>query len=165
LNNNIVVESEKFNLIKEAISMTCYKHPNLIKFYGICIENGTFFPKYLVLEYMNCGDLLQYLRKARTNNKLDFKTAIKISIDIASGCDFLQQMKMIHRDIAARNCLVASSSDSQTKIIVKIGDFGLARGLYMNDYYRHDDKRLLPIRWMSPESLKDGVYTAQSDVW
>ena len=24
---------------------------------------------------------------------------------------------------------------------------------------------MLPVRWMSPESLKDGVFISQSDVW
>ena len=48
---------------------------------------------------------------------------------------------------------------------VKIGDFGLARDIYKNDYYRKEGEGLLPVRWMSPESLIDGVFTTQSDVW
>ncbi len=50
---------------------------------------------------------------------------------------------------------------------VKIGDFGLARDVYKNDYYRigQNGDKCLPVRWMSPESLVDGVFTMQSDVW
>lgn len=48
---------------------------------------------------------------------------------------------------------------------MKIGDFGLARDIYKNDYYRKEGEALLPIRWMAPESLLDGVFTCQSDVW
>ena len=48
---------------------------------------------------------------------------------------------------------------------MKIGDFGLARDIYKNDYYRKEGEGLLPVRWMSPESLIDGVFTIQSDVW
>ena len=97
------------------------------------------------------------------------KKAIKISIDIANGCEFLEQNKMVHRDIAARNCLVTSlaeeMSNNDFNIVAKIGDFGLARELYVNDYYKQGGNRLLPIRWMSPESIFDGIFTTQSDVW
>lgn len=54
---------EKFDLIKEAIALGSFKHNNLIKFYGICLEEDN--PKYLVLEYMKLGDLLSYLRCTR----------------------------------------------------------------------------------------------------
>ena len=44
-------------------------------------------------------------------------------------------------------------------------DFGMTRDIYETDYYRKGGKGLLPVRWMSPESLKDGVVTTNSDVW
>ena len=70
---------------------------------------------------------------------------------------------LTYRDLAARNCLVSSRDPTIRK--VKIGDFGLARDIYKNDYYRKEGEGLLPVRWMSPESLIDGVFTTQSDVW
>ena len=36
--------------------------------------------------------------------------------------------------------------------------FGMARNIYKNDYYRKEGERLLPIQWMSPESLVDGKF-------
>lgn len=54
---------EKFDLIKEAVALGSFKHNNLIKLYGICLEEDN--PKYLVLEYMKLGDLLSYLRGTR----------------------------------------------------------------------------------------------------
>jgi proto-oncogene tyrosine-protein kinase ROS len=66
------------------------------------------------------------------------------------------------RDLAARNCLVCVNGD---RTIVKIGDFGLARDIYKNDYYRKEGEGLLPVRWMSPESLIDGIFTTPSDIW
>lgn len=41
----------------------------------------------------------------------------------------------------------------------------MTRDIYETDYYRKGGKGLLPVRWMSPESLKDGVFTTMSDVW
>ena len=70
---------------------------------------------------------------------------------------------VLNRDLAARNCLVSNKENANW--CVKIGDFGLARDIYKNDYYRKEGEGLLPVRWMSPESLVDGVFTTQSDVW
>ena len=46
---------------------------------------------------------------------------------------------------------------------VKIGDFGLARGMYKNSYYRGGE--FLPIMWMSPEAISDHKFSSKSDVW
>ena len=66
--------------------------------------------------------------------------------------------------MAARNCLVSQISED-APYRVKLGDFGLARDIYRNDYYRKEGEALLPVRWMSPEALVDGVFTTQSDIW
>ncbi|KAH9500449.1 hypothetical protein Btru_071969 [Bulinus truncatus] len=41
----------------------------------------------------------------------------------------------------------------------------MARDVYMTDYYRKDNRALLPVRWMAPESLMDGIFTTMSDIW
>ena len=51
------------------------------------------------------------------------------------------------RDLAARNCLVGKS------YTIKIADFGMSRNLYSSDYYRIQGRAVLPIRWMSWESI------------
>lgn len=68
------------------------------------------------------------------------------------------------RDIAARNCLVNMNEDET--VTVKIGDFGLAREVYSMHYYKQaNDNKLLPIRWMAPEAIMDGLFTVKSDIW
>lgn len=49
--------------------------------------------------------------------------------------------------------------------MVKLGDFGMARPTFENDYYRFNRKGMLPVRWMAPESLALGFFTPASDVW
>jgi len=82
-----------------------------------------------------------------------------MTLDVARGLSYLAEMKYVHRDLACRNCLVNASR------VVKLGDFGMTRPIYENDYYKYHRKGLLPVRWMAPESLENGIYTPASDVW
>lgn len=123
------------------------------------------------MELMEGGDLLSYLRNNRPTaekpSNLNLLDLVSMCVDVASGCRYLEEMHFVHRDIAARNCLVKNISPGGISEgrVVKIGDFGLARDIYKNDYYRKEGEGLLPVRWMSPESLIDGVFTSQSDIW
>ena len=48
---------------------------------------------------------------------------------------------------------------------MKVADFGLSRVMKEGkDYYRMGQGGQLPVRWMSPESLLDLVFTMKSDV-
>lgn len=87
---------------------------------------------------------------------------VMCSFDVANGCKYMEETRFIHRDIAARNCLLTTKGPGR---IVKIADFGMARDIYRGDYYRKGAGTVLPIKWMSPESLFDGIYTTKSDVW
>ena len=51
--------------------------------------------------------------------------------------------------------------------MIKVSDFGLTEDLYARNYYRQakeDGVVKLPVKWMSLESLNDGVFTEKTDV-
>ena len=51
--------------------------------------------------------------------------------------------------------------------MIKVSDFGLTEDIYSKNYYRQgreDGVVKLPVKWMSPESLNDGVFTEKTDV-
>ena len=51
--------------------------------------------------------------------------------------------------------------------MIKVSDFGLTEDVYARNYFRQgreDGVLKLPVKWMSPESLNDGVFTEKSDV-
>ena len=89
----------------------------------------------------------------------DLPTVAHMAIQIADGMAYMAHKKFVHRDFAARNCMVSGD------LIVKIGDFGMTRDIYCSDYYRMGWNRAVPVRWMAPESLNDRIFTSESDVF
>ncbi|XP_001354560.3 protein sevenless isoform X2 [Drosophila pseudoobscura] len=159
--------SEFAELLQEAQLMSNFKHENIVCLVGICFDTDSIS---LIMEHMEAGDLLSYLRAARPNSQevvqgLSLSELLAMCIDVANGCSYLEDMHFVHRDLACRNCLVSEGTETGHRRMVKIGDFGLARDIYKSDYYRKEGEGLLPVRWMAPESLVDGVFTTQSDVW
>merc|ERR1719347_2042350 len=84
------------------------------------------------------------------NKVLDHGDMSYIAIQIASGMEYLSQHCYVHRDLAARNCLVGQN------MAVKIFDTGFSQDIYAADYYRTQNKSLIPLRWMPPESILFG---------
>lgn len=131
-------------------------HPNMLKLLGQCTET---LPFLAIMEFPPLGDLKSYLL---SQGKGPY---IKLAIDAASGLSCLHKNGFVHHDFAARNCLLMAD------MTLKIGDCGIGEDLFREDYY-DTGCDLLPVRWMSPESLcvKNGVwqlstFTSQSNVW
>lgn len=155
---------DRLDFLSEAEAMKRFDHTNIIKLLGVCLQTE---PIYTIMEFMLYGDLKTYLlaRRHLANGKIADDSDISpkrltmMALDVARALSYLADMKYVHRDVACRNCLVNAQR------IVKLGDFGMARTTFEKDYYVFSRKALLPVRWMAPESLTDGLFTPASDVW
>ncbi|XP_062306973.1 insulin receptor-like [Osmerus eperlanus] len=155
---------ERIEFLNEASVMKAFSCHHVVRLLGV-VSKGQ--PTLVVMELMTHGDLKSYLRCLRPDSENNpgrrpppsLGEIIQMAGEIADGMAYLNANKFVHRDLAARNCMVAED------YTVKIGDFGMTRDIYETDYYRKGGKGLLPVRWMAPESLKDGVFTAHSDCW
>ncbi|CAO2596154.1 Fibroblast growth factor receptor 4, partial [Lemmus lemmus] len=145
------------------------RHKNIINLLGVCTQEG---PLYVIVECAAKGNLREFLRARRppgpdlspdgprsSDGPLSFPALVSCAYQVARGMQYLESRKCIHRDLAARNVLVTEDD------VMKIADFGLARGIHHIDYYKKTSNGRLPVKWMAPEALFDRVYTHQSDVW
>jgi serine/threonine protein kinase len=108
------------NFQNEAIALDRVRHPNIISRLGHGTARdlaGTVF-HYLVLEYLEGGDLQN---ASRTGN-LSLKQAFKYIEQVCAGLRHAHRHNIIHRDIKPQNLLL--TKDRET---VKIADFGVAR--------------------------------------
>ncbi|XGW10093.1 hypothetical protein V3C99_011955 [Haemonchus contortus] len=142
-------------ICKEARIMRRYRHPNVVKFFGVAIEHE---PVMLVMEMVSGGSLDVHLQREAA--RITRRDRLRYSIGAAKGLEYLHENDCLHRDVAARNCLVHKGE-------VKISDFGLSRELSnrAKKYKLKDMKQRLPIRWLAPEVLCSGTYSKKSDVY
>lgn len=151
---------DKQEFLHEASVMKSFDTHHVVKLIGVVTRSLNVSSPLVIMELMTRGDLKTFLRQSRdSSTSITCAELYRMAIQIADGMAYLSAKKYIHRDLAARNCMVSADHT------VKIGDFGMARDIYFNDYYRKETKGLLPVRWMAPESLKDGVFTSDSDAW
>ncbi|XP_066263495.1 uncharacterized protein [Branchiostoma lanceolatum] len=136
-------------------------HPNIVQLYGVVTLTD---PKRIILEFAPHGNLQTYLTRLRVNtNAVNWATLLGFAVDVSKALQELERVKIVHRDVAARNVVITD------QMVAKLSDFGLARDVYTNTVYErtnhHGRDELLPLKWMALESLRDGSYTCQSDVW
>jgi tRNA A-37 threonylcarbamoyl transferase component Bud32 len=119
-------------------------HPNVVALIGVTPPPNF----WIVTEFLSRGSLYTLLHSAE---KVHDSQQMNIIRGIAAGMAHLHAQKIVHRDLAARNILL----DNQLN--AKISDFGLSR-------FGGEDEEIKtksdvgPIKWMSPEAIKDKVY-------
>ena len=146
---------------KEIKFMSCLKHPNVVRFIGVCRRD----PAFIMMEYMEEGDLSQFLQRYSeivetpfNDKQISTSTVVHMACQIANAMKYLTSLNFIHRDLACRNCLVGKN------FTVKLADFGMRRNLYESHYYQIHGQALLPIHWMATECFY-GIFSEKTDVW
>ncbi|RXG68442.1 Insulin receptor [Armadillidium vulgare] len=109
-----------------------------------------------VLELMEYKDL-RTLMTGPHRETLSHQVLLKMVTQAADGLAYLCSKHLVHRDVAARNCLINAS------YTLKIADLGMAGPpCYEGTKY---NKSIIVTRWMAPESLRSSIFTTKSDVW
>jgi hypothetical protein len=192
INNNMKNDQDFVNEISLYSNL---RHRNLSNLIGICSNDiigygssvtdmeetdefyeGKINPKCMIMEYLTNGDLHEYLlqRSCANQSTLSMCSGSTIGINsnisrnihdflfiaqqVAAGMEYLIKQNFVHKDLSARNIQMGDN------LTIKICDLGQYKDKYAKDYYKFQNK-LLPARWMSPESLLFGRYAQDTDVW
>ena len=142
-------------LTGEAKTMAALRHPNVIRFYGLCMEPGHYS---IVMELALKGSLYQLLH---SKSEIPWKIRYSIAMDIGAGLQYLHDKAIVHRDLKSLNVLLDGNLRAQ------LTDFGLAQVKIETKTKTAQPEKSVGTRpWMAPELF--GLrpkYSFESDIY
>lgn len=158
-------------LLHEIRTLSTLRHPDLVLFLGACFD---ITPVFFLTEYMEGGDLENYMRSQRQKTGAIYKPRLQISIQwamaVARALTFLHgcSRPIIHRDLKPLNLLLNRNLD------MKVTDFGLSK-IMAPQVYRAQAMDSSPAprmsggvgtwRYMAPEVVRFEQYTDRIDIY
>ncbi|KAF8384411.1 lin-18 [Pristionchus pacificus] len=92
---------------------------------------------------------------------------VSIAVQATRAVAHLHKYGVLHKDIAARNCIVSENAGAKNiseRLLVQLVDSSLSRDLFPSDYSLVGDE-LLPIKWMAIESIASRNFSSATDIW
>lgn len=140
--------------IREISLMKELKHENIVALHDVIHTENKLM---LVFEYMD-GDLKRYMDTHGERGALKPVTIKSFMYQLLKGIDFCHQNRVLHRDLKPQNLLINS------KGILKLGDFGLARafGIPVNTF----SNEVVTLWYRAPDVLLGSrTYNTSIDIW
>uniref|UniRef100_H0WZA0 Tyrosine-protein kinase n=1 Tax=Otolemur garnettii TaxID=30611 RepID=H0WZA0_OTOGA len=150
----VIKSGELADLAKEIQTLKSLRHEQLIQLHAVCSARE---PVYIVTELMHKGSLQAFLGSPE-GQALSLTLLLRFACQVAEGMSYLEQQRIVHRDLAGRNVLV------DNVLACKVADFGLAR-LLKDDIYSPSSGSKIPIKWTAPEAASYWVFSQKSDAW
>ncbi|MBN2304155.1 MAG: serine/threonine protein kinase [Anaerolineae bacterium] len=137
---------------READALKHLKHPHIVQLLDAFSEDSL---EYIVMEYVNGGSLFEHLN---SEGRMPLRTALDISLKVASALDHAHSQDIIHRDVKPANVMLT------TDLQPRLADFGIAR-------LNYHARVTLPNRvvgtpaYLSPEGIQGETTDPRSDIW
>ena len=142
-------------ILYEINLMRKLNHPNITKILET-FEDEKFY--FIIMEYINGGNLFSYVKKRR---KLSEKVAKFLFKQIILGIKHIHSQLIVHRDIKLENILIDMNNN------VKICDFGI--GIILSSEYQVLHSHCGTPLYIAPEIIlsnkKDGYKGFPVDIW
>lgn len=142
---------KKFN--RESQAAASLSHPNIVSVYDVGHDDGIY---YIVMELVEGITLKEYIEE---NPKMNWRTALKFSMQICSALAHAHRNGIIHRDIKPHNIILSKDGNC------KVTDFGIACVSNMNETKKIDEGILGSVHYISPEHAKGVITDERSDIY
>lgn len=149
-------------LLQEGMAMYGLSHKNILSILGVSIEDHT--APFLIYPHQGYTNLKRFLQKCKlcpegVAHTLTTQEVVDMALQIIAGMQYLHKKRLLHKDLATRNCVV------DDKLRVQITDNALSRDLFPADYHCLGDNENRPVKWLAIESLTLKTFSTSSDVW
>jgi cyclin-dependent kinase len=148
-----VEEGIPISSIREISLLKELNHINVVKLMDVIhLENKI----VLVFEYLE--EDLKKLLKLNMNKGFEVAKYKSLIYQLLQGIKYVHKLKIIHRDIKSENLLISDTN------VLKIADFGLARGFGLPiKTFRND---VVSLWYRAPDILLGNeIYTTSVDLW
>ena len=133
-------------------------HPNIVKLEEIKMDENNY---YIVMEYINGGELSDYLKKYIEKYGKPFSEEIVqyLMKQIISALIYIHDLNIIHRDLKLENIMVNFDSEkdkeelNMMKAKIKIIDFGFA--IMLSSKFSLTNSAVGTFMYMDPKILKE----------
>ena len=138
---------------REIVIMKLIDHPNIMRLYDVW-ETST--ELYLILEYVEGGELFDYLCK---RGRLSTSEALGYFQQIIAAIDYCHRFNIAHRDLKPENLLLDQDRN------IKVADFGMA-AWQMNNTSGLLRTACGSPHYAAPEVIEGQAYNgSSSDIW
>jgi len=135
------------------------EHPGVVKLHDV-IDFPLEKKVYLIMEYMEGGDLLTYIQ-SKKNKKLKEPAARKLFTQIISGVEYIHSKGIFHRDLKPDNILMESKHKT-----AKIADFGFSKEIDIQQPLMRLQSMCGSPLYCAPEILTGHPYIGMEvDMW
>lgn len=151
VHSKLLGDEGKQRFLREARACSKITHPNIITVYGAGEEDGT---PYMAMEYIDGREL----RKVINEGEIDWRQALRWTIDILDALSHLHAEGIVHRDLKPENIMVTNEG------VIKLMDFGLAH-LTQQTALTAEGTTLGTAPYMSPEQVMGQKADSRSDLF